>query len=281
MKLFSALLFLLLLNTAHSQDYTEYFKGEKLNCGTANSEALDYLARGINILHLNFERKPEYYEKCAELFHAAIKKDSTFCDAYFFTGYALSLTGNKDAVVFYYMADSLSFNKSILFKLNLAAAALKMGPQGADLARKKYEEIIQYFPYSHQGHYGYAITSTIIGDYDKGLQQLDIAVDKYKKQYKKEPEDAVLLRGALLSLNNKHEEAIALFKKEVSNELKKEDNYKVHYAYSLYKLSEIKQDKKMREKAFLLYNTVKDKASVPDTLDIRKLAITKPVTVQE
>jgi tetratricopeptide (TPR) repeat protein len=284
MKLSYTFLLLLLFNFSFSQsqeEFRDYFMGEKLFCGSANNEAITCVANGLTIMHL-LENNQENIEKCAALFSMGVKKDSTFCDAYFFTGYALSMLGNnKDAIVYYYMADSLSNNKSLIFKVNLAATALKAGPAGVDLARKKYEEIIKYFPYSPEGHHGYAVTSTIIGDYDKGLQQVEIAIYKYKRQHKKEPEDGILLRAVLLSLNNRHEEAIALFKKEVDDKYKEYDEYKVHYAYSLYKLSEINQDQRMKRQAFLLYNTVKDKASVPDTLDIRKLAITKPVPVQE
>jgi tetratricopeptide (TPR) repeat protein len=166
------------------------------------------------------------------------------------------------------MADSLAQNKSLLFKINLAATALRMG--AVELARKKYEEINKYFPYTHEGHYGYAVTSTMLGDHDKGLQQIYIAIYKYKKKYDKEPEDALFLKAVLLSMNNRHEDAVSTFK-SIDKEYLEHDAYKVHYAYSLFKVAEIDDDDKIRKQAFKLYNKIKDKNAIPKEYDIQLL----------
>jgi len=260
---------LLFINFSYSQDVVtykiDYFSGNNLHCDTNNEEAKKLFKIGIETLHMNTMLDKKYLKKTADVFFRAFKLDSTFCDAIFFSGYTYGLTGErKIALGCYYIADSLSNNKSIEFKINLAAEALKVGNfEGMKLARKKYNEVIQFFPESSEGYYGHAITSPEIGDIEKGLENLNIALDKNNFLYHNNNfNQSNFLKGVLLTLNKKYEEGLEYF--EMCYDANKKDlNFKIHYSLCLLKVSEIKNDPKMKEKSKKMYNKIDNKDMIP------------------
>jgi len=251
-------LLLLIASIAFAQDY---FQGKNLVCPSNNAEAMRNFNSGIKVLHLNTSLAPKYLAANSELFGRAIIADSTFCDAYFFAGYTLSLQKQyKEAFVFYYAADSMAQNKSLEFKVNLASTSLKVGL--IDIARTKYNELIQYFPANAEGYYGYAVTSLMIGDVEDGLKNIDHAMGIYLENARKPGDDSYYVKAVLLTLNRRYEESLDLFR-EVYSTYKKDDNYNLHYALSLLKVSDIKKDEKMKKEALKYYNKIKDKNNIP------------------
>lgn len=260
MKKIFFILLILNLNLTFSQNY---FEGKRLYCKSQNAEALRLFNIGIETLYLNRSLDKKYLKKTSDVFFKAYKIDSTFCDAMFFTGYTLRLLNDKNALVCYYMADSLSNNKAIEFKSNLAAEALRFeSVEGIKLARKKYNEIIQYFPDSPEGYYGFAVTSPEIGDVEKGLENINIAIEKYKNTNQIVKDDAIFLKGILLTLNRKYEEGLENLEKSFST-YKKDENYKIHYSLCLLEVSKLKNDEKMKQKALKFYEKIEFKERIP------------------
>ncbi|RZL38975.1 MAG: hypothetical protein EOP00_28115 [Pedobacter sp.] len=267
MKKLLTLTFLICVAQLFAQDY---FEGKRLYCKCQNPEAIRLFNIGIETLYLNTSLNEKYLEKTAQVFFKAYKTDSTFCDAAFFTGYTLRLLNDKHALAYYYIADSLAENKSIEFKSNMAAEALRRNtPRGAEIALKKYSEIVQFFPESPEGYYGYAMLSPMINEYGKGLEYINIAIDKYN-QAGKANEDAYYLKAILLALNTRYEEALEYFEKTRST-YKKEDHYKIYNALSLLKVSEAKNDPDMKKKAKKMYDKIEHKDLIPE--DTAKLLV--------
>ena len=262
------LVFILFFNLSFSQDY---FTGKKLYCETQNIEAKNFFDIGIETLHLNSTLNKKFLIKTRDVFLRAYEIDSTFCDAIFFAGYTSKLIAEdrKFPLACYYIADSLSSNKSIEFKVNLAAEGLKMGNEfGMNLDRKKYNELIQFFPENPEGYYGFAITSPEFGDYEKGLENINIAIEKYSNTTRLN--DVYFIKGVLLTLNKKYDEGILYFEK-CEKDFKKDINFKIHYSLCLLKVSEIKKDEKLKIKALKIYDKIENKESIP--VDLKKLFI--------
>jgi len=261
MKHILTILFILAANFIFSQNY---FEGKRLYCKSENPEAMKLFNAGIETLHLNKSLNKKYLKMTSNIFYKAYEADTTFCDAMFFAGYTRRLLDDKYALTCYYMADSLANHKSIEFKTNLAAEALRFGNEGSmKIARKTYNEIITYFPDSPEGYYGFALTSTVFGDVDKGLEHVDIAIKKYDLMDIKLRDDVVFLRGTLLTLNKKYEQGLEALEK-TNGAYKKDENFKIHYALCLLKVSEIKNDTKMKEKAFKVYDKIKNKEELSE-----------------
>jgi tetratricopeptide (TPR) repeat protein len=249
------------LGTAFAQDY---FKGKNLICESENAEAMRLFNGGIKVLHLNQSLDKKYLEKTADIFFRAYKADTTFCDAAFFTGYTMRLMNDKNALVFYYLADTLSQNKSALFKLNLAAEAMRFENEaGIKIARKKYLETIQYFPENPEGYYGFALTSIMINDTDKGLENINTAIQKYQITEGTVKIDAYFLKAVLLAVNKQYNEALGYFEKSRSS-FKKEINYNIYYSLSLLKVSEANNDNEMKKQAKKVFEKIKDKSMIPE-----------------
>lgn len=247
------------INSTFSQNY---FEGKNLYCKSENSESIRLFNLGIETLYLNRSLDKKYLKITSKVFFDAYKKDTTFCDALFFTGYTLRLLDDKNALPLYIVADS-TYNKSLEFKTNLAAECLRYGNEKTiKIARKKYTEIIKLFPENPEGYYGFALTSPIIGDYEKGLENVNIAIEKYKIINPKLKDDVIYLQGILLSMNNKHNEALENLDKVYSS-YKKDFNFKVYYSLSLLKVSEEKKDEKMKKKALNIYEKIEEKDQIP------------------
>lgn len=259
MKKIILVILIMSINSTFSQNY---FEGKNLYCKSENPEAMKNFNDGIEILYLNKSLDKKYLKITSTIFFDAYKKDTTFCDALFFAGYTLRLLNDKNALALYIAADS-SYNKSLEFKTNLAAECLRYGNEKTiKIARKKYTEIIKLFPENPEGYYGFALTSPILGDYEKGLENVNIAVEKYKIINPKLKDDVFYLKGILLSLNNKHNEALENLDKVYSS-YKKDLNFKIYYSLSLLKVSQEKKDDKMKKKALSIYEKIEDKDQIP------------------
>jgi tetratricopeptide (TPR) repeat protein len=247
-KVLLTVLSIVLFSLTYGQP-SDYFNGKWTYC----NKPIDERSLKIYALGLECIRNNMYLGSANEIFRELIKTDSTFCDAYFFTGYTYRLSGmNREAVVYYYMADSLANNKSIEFKQNLATTSMMVGL--TELSRKKFEEIIDYFPNSPEGYYGIALTSTEIGDFDYGLVNINIAINKYQKENK----DAQFMKAILLTLNSKHQEAIAFYEK-VESAYRRDDYFNGNYALSLYEVAKLTDDGRMMRKAKRHYQNVRNK----------------------
>jgi tetratricopeptide (TPR) repeat protein len=241
------IIFTFLVTNLFSQN--DYFLGNKTYCNFPESErAKEIFPIGIKCIQNNI-----YLGTAFEIFNDVINIDSTFCDAYFWAGYTLRLSNkNKEAFIYYYIADSLAQNKSIEFKQNLANISMQIGLDS--VARKKYQEMTEHFPNSPEGYYGVALTSIMIGDIENGLNNINIAEVKYNYQNN----DAILLKAILLTLNNKHNEAINYYEK-VNSKNSKEDKFYIYYAISLFEVATLNNDEKMIKQAKKYYQKIKNK----------------------
>lgn len=251
-----ALLFALPVKSQH-----RYFDGNSLVCGSNNEKALERMTLGLVLLRNNYDNSNDTYSKCTRIFINAIEDDSLCCDAYFLAGYSLRLQNEwKNALRFYYVADSLSGNQSPLFKLNTAVAAMNVGL--VDLARRKYNEMVRFFPNDPEGFYGVALTSFYIKDFDNGLLAIERAIQNYKIARKPVNDDAYFLKAMLLSHTEKYEVAEQYFE-QVKNTFKDRDQYNAYYSYTIVKLSEQQNDEKLLKKAKKLYDKIKDINQIP------------------
>lgn len=262
MKKFLPILFTILFNLSYSQSITwspEYFSGNKRYCEMNSEKNLELWKLGFQAL-----QNKKFYKYSSAAFLKIIKTDTTNCDAYFMAGYTFRIRDMlKESLVYYYMADSLAQNKAIEFKQNLATTCLLVG--NVEMARKKYSEIVKYFPENPEGYYGIALTSTIIGDVEFGLENMNKAVSIYSGGNKKIKEDSNLLLGILLSRNKKFSEALPYFEECYSN-YKKDDEFNTHYSYSLLKVAEITKDEKMKQKALKIFEKIKNKDAIQEEI---------------
>lgn len=247
------------IDLCYGQTAHDYFSGDDPHCEFQNDEDRNLFKLGLEGLQFK-----SLIPQAGLVFMSLIKKDSTQCDAYFMVGYTLRLQNKfKEATMFYYLADSLSPKKSLLFKQNLAAAASNIGR--FDIAAKAYNDIITYFPDSPEGYYGMANTSIFTGNFENGMIHIDQAFLKYKIHNIKIGNEVYLTKAILLSRTNRQEESLVFFE-QVSGQLTKQDLYKLHYAFSLKKVGTIHQDEKMIKKAHKLYDKISDTSMIPEDM---------------
>lgn len=249
--LLSALLLLLALNGFAQQMQNDYFLGKNLICPPADAKDEEMLKLGIDCFQ--FEK---YHPTATKIFTDLIKKDSTFCDAWFFAGYSLRIQGMvKEASVFYYMADSLSNNKSEVFKQNLATTLFMAG--ATKVARKKFTEMVRYFPQNPEGYYGIALTSLDIKDFENGLDCINKAIGKYTYNN----QGAFYMKALLLTLTGQYSDGLHFLEK-CKSQFKKDDNYNAAMAVCLYRTGGEKNDEKILKAADKAKAKVKEKDKV-------------------
>lgn len=247
---------LCLINISAQQNQTDYFLGNRTYCKKPDNERVNKIyPLGIKCIQQN-----SYLGAAFKIFSEVIEADNSFCDAYFWAGYTLRLSNmENEAVIFYHAADSLAQNRSIEFKQNLATLAMKVGRM--TFSRKKFKEMIEYFPESPEGYYGIGLTSLFLEDYKNGLENINIAENKYNTPNK----DCQSLKAVLLTLNEKYEEAIPYFEKVESN-FKKEDTFNGCYALSLKQIGIKNSDEKLIKKSKKYYDKVQNKTGLPDVI---------------
>src|SRR5690606_772295 len=116
-------------------------------------------------------------------------------------------------------------------------------------------------PDSPEGYYGTALISPFYGEFEYGLENINTAINKYKRNGK----DALFLKAVILTNLKRYEEAEGLFE-DVKSTNKKDENFKIHYSLTLLKLSEKLNDQKLKKKAENIYNSIQDKNSIPENL---------------
>ena len=224
-----------------------------------NQDVIKKYKAGLACIRLN-----QKLDVANRIFLDLIKNDSTFCDAYYLAGCTFQLSHkDQDAFNYYYMADSLSNNKSMLFKQDLAYMAGKMG--NFQFARKKYEEMKHFFPKSPEGYYGIASSSLAIGDSEYGLENIKLAMLAYNQYGLEQALDVYLIQGILLTLNEKYDESIVSFEKLVWP-ITASDTFRAHYALSLLKEGKLNNDEKQIKKAKKLYGKVKNKTALSEKI---------------
>ncbi len=245
------ILFILFSQFCFSQN--DYFNAAFTVCNIPDDKEIkDKYKLGLDCIKAN-----KYIGGANRIFLDILKKDSTFCDAYYLAGYTYRLSNmNEEAFTYYYIADSLSNNKSLMFKQDLAFMASKL--KYYKLARKKYEEIKQFFPKSIEGYYGIASTSLILGDSAHGLENLNLALLVYNQQGLELVQELHMIHGILLTLNEKYDESIVAFEK-LSWPLITNDAVRTHYALSLIKEGKHNNNEKQIKKAKKIFEKIKDK----------------------
>lgn len=255
---YRVILFLFFVQLSYSQ--ADYFNGNYTVCPIPNDkQSQENFRLGIDCIKANL-----YIGGANRLFLDLIKKDSTFCDAYFFAGYTYRLSNmDKAALTYYYLADSLSNNKTLIFKQNVAFMASKMG--SFKLARKKYNEMKEFFPESPEGFYGIASTSIFIGDTENGLENLNIAIKKYNDRKITLDDEIYFTQGILLTRNEKYIESVEILEK-LSGKITKNDEYRINYALSLIKIGKANNDEKLIKKAKKIFEKIEDKKNLSEMM---------------
>ncbi|MFD0701469.1 hypothetical protein [Myroides pelagicus] len=220
--------------SAIGQDIDDVYRIEHYKFICPSEDVSIHELYDIGIRALNSD---EHTSLAGKAFYQIIQKDKHLCDAYFFTGVALTRQDkHKAAVSYYYYADSLANGISDKFKEELAESALRVSNIG--LARKKYEELVITFPEKPSGYYGIGLTSTSIGDYELGISNLILAEEKYIQNNTwtlQRKSEVNLIRGILYTQLQQYKNAVESF--ELSEEMFGElTDYLANYAWSTYNL---------------------------------------------
>lgn len=244
-----------LLSLAQESNKEYSFDKIQLECPTMNSKLIDYYKSGLDALNY-----PRLANTAGKIFFSIINEDKSLCDAYFYTGVALTKQGKHEAALnYYYYADSLSVKSNSDFKQELAEAAIRIHNIG--LARKKYEELVKVFPEDPDGYYGIGLTATSLGDVDNGLAHLVIAEEKYTDEgtwTTTRENEVYLMHALLLTMVKRYNEAIVYFDK-CSNAYNALDDYNANYALATYNLYIETKDEKWKTLSKLAFDKIKDK----------------------
>ncbi len=258
MKCFILLLIFILspsLSLAQENNHEYSFDKIQLECPTVDSKLIEYYKSGFEALNY-----PRLANTAGKIFFSIINEDKSLCDAYFYTGVALTKQAKHEAALnYYYYADSLSVRSNSDFKQELAEAAIRVHNIG--LARKKYEELVKAFPQDPDGYYGIGLTATSLGDIDNGLTHLQIAEEKYKSEgtwTTTREHEVYLMHALLLTMAKKYKEAVVYFDK-CSNVYNTLDDYNANYALATYNLYKETKEEKWKELSKLAFDKIKDK----------------------
>lgn len=249
------LILFLTFKTLFGQLDNSYFSGNKFYCQPKTEKAKEMFQLGMRTLQFK-----QYHGAGVKIFTDLITEDRGFCDAFFMDGYLLDFMGEtKLAFPLLYAADSLANNKSLEFKSKIATNALKNNRP--EVALKKYEEMKTYFPENAEGYYGVALLSPIFEKYEYGLENIDIAINKYNSK----SDDSYFVKAILLTNLKRYKLAQQLFE-NLGSRYKKDENFKIHYALTLLKISEENNDEKLKKKSLKIYNSISDKNLIPENL---------------
>ncbi|MTG96981.1 MULTISPECIES: tetratricopeptide repeat protein [Myroides] len=216
----------------------------KFACPTSDEYLKQLYKVGIKSLN-----NDEHVNLAGKIFFQIIEKDKALCDAYYFTGVSLTKQDkHKAALTYYFYADSLSSSPNLKFKEELAEAALRVSSVG--LARKEYENIVEKFPNSPIGFYGIGLTATSLGDYERGIECLELAEQKFvqiNSLTEKRKSEVLLMKGILYTQLKQYEEAVVSFEgcEDMFGQLL---DYLANYAWSTYNLYLQTHDVKWEEK---------------------------------
>ncbi|MFC7347012.1 tetratricopeptide repeat protein [Chryseobacterium zhengzhouense] len=235
-----------------------YFSGKKNYCTPQNENSKKRFDAVIKALQF-----PNLYDKATRAMVDVAAKDSTYCDAFFMAGYLFRLQEkHKEALTYYYVADSLAQNKSLEFKQNLAIEFMLFG--AVDKARNKYEEMTKYFPTNPEGFYGIGNTAIILGDYDLGLKNLKIAEGLYEREGEVKS-DVKYMFGILYALKEDYRYSLP-YLEEVYSAYKKDDGYLALYALSMIINAKENKDASLEKKARKIYEKIKNSSKIDKEL---------------
>jgi TolA-binding protein len=243
------------------------------SCPPANQEIKELFYTAFEAL-----KEPEHVNTAGRILLNIITKDSKMCDAYFWLGVSLTEQGkHKNAAIYYYYADSLAPKSNLMFKRELAEAAIRIGVYG--LAEQKYKEVIEQFPSLPDGFLGMGILATTVSnaypnESDKGmddfqtigLKNLVIAEEKYKaqKQWNKANSDKIYLTKAILfTLKRDYKQAIANFEQCKETYLNLEE-FNANYALACDEYYKQTKDEKSKQEGIEAFNRIKEKEKLKE-----------------
>ena len=263
MKKLVLLLLLFSWIPGYSQGITEvedYMAGEFNYCETNDSVMFKSYSYTRLVLSMTHQSDMPTIRKLTSIFYSHYKADSLFCDAAFFTGYTLLLQNKiNDAIFYYHIADSLSNNTSLLYKLNLASTAMLAG--AVEFSRKKYEEAVKYFPTHQGGYFGIANTAVIIGDYKNGIAAVNDGIRWCNRRKVLNLDEAYLLKGVLYTLDGEYAEGKEFLNKATS--YKNNDLYYIYYSLNLLWESQASNDDELKKEAKKYYKKIDWKSNIP------------------
>ncbi|WP_413513939.1 tetratricopeptide repeat protein [Myroides odoratus] len=246
-------------NAGHAQDKPAY-SVLTLACPTESKEIIDLYETGFSALE-----KTAYSNTAGRIFFQIIQLDKRLCDAYYYTGLALIKQDKDEAAYSYlYYADSLVTQPNLGFKTALAESALRLGNVG--LARKKYEEVKEYFPNSPEGYYGLSLTATSLGDVVEGLVNTDRTLAKYKKSgglTKDREQEIYLIKAILLRMNTQYEKALEFFERSKES-FGTTTDYLANYALTTYELYLSTKEEKWKKESQQALQLIQDTAGVKE-----------------
>lgn len=256
MKIFLSFISIILFNVGYSQE--DFSKNVRV-CPIAKKNIEEYDVGMYNLF------SPAYLERAYLIFKDLTKKEPKSCDAHYYTAYCLTLLKKHiEANKYYYIADSLSEGRSYKMKSNLAKNSFIVGRN--ELSRKKYIELKEIYPNDAIGYYGIALTSTKKGDFENGLNNINIVYTKdMEEQGKGFDIETHFLKAVLLSATKKYEESIEYFDKSYSV-YKNHSLFNTYYALSLLKLSETNGNTDLLKKAKKVYKKIKGQEFVTPEL---------------
>lgn len=261
-KLYNLVIFSFVLGYGISSVAQVYpiYPVKELACSTENEEIIALYKMGFSAL-----QNPAYSNTAGRIFFQIIQQDKSLCDAYYYTGISLTNQDKDDAAYTYlYYADSLASQPNLSFKSALAASALRIDNVG--LARKKYEEIKQYFPNSPEGYYGLSLTATSIGDVVEGLVNTDRTLAKYKNTGELTPQreqEIYLIKAILLRMNMQYDKAIEFFEKSKEH-FGTTTDYLANYALTTYELFKQTNAEKWKHESQEALLHIQDKETVKE-----------------
>lgn len=260
-----ALILFFFANLCFAQDSLGGFKPSlDLNC-TIAPESLTMFEKGLYALY-----DPEFTSVAGRIFYNITQNHPEFCDAYYYTGKALDLQEKfNNAFYFYYMADSLSNGSDIKFQHALAQSAIRI--HNVVFAREKYTEILRYHPTSSVGHFGFALTSSTLGDFEQGIEHLNKAISLYAVEQSHTfygEQDLNFVKGVLLVNLADYEnawQALQLCNSAFSSI----DVYQINTALCALELYEESANEKWRVLALQAFDFIKDKSILDKNFIIR------------
>jgi len=248
------------VNSQEIGEFENYFEGRFNYCETTDSVMFKQYSYARLLLSMTPHNDTVRLKKLSDIFFSHYQTDTTFCDAAFFTGYTLRLSKQyKESIVFYYLADSLAQNKSLLFKFTLATAFLEAG--AVDFSRKKFEEMVKHFPTSPEGYFGIANTAVILGDYKNGIAAVNDAIRWCNRRKLKEIDEAYLLKGMLYTFDGRYSEGREFL--EMAEAYKEDDLYYIYYSLNLLWDSQAAEDEELKKEAKRYYKKIKHKSNIP------------------
>ncbi|MGG5508190.1 MULTISPECIES: tetratricopeptide repeat protein [unclassified Myroides] len=261
-KLYNELSLLLLIGSGTQclAQTSPTYSIDELSCPTTNEEIVALYKMGFSALE-----QTEYYNTAGRIFFQIIQKDKELCDAYYYTGVALTKQDKDNAAYTYlYYADSLAIQPTLTFKVALAESALRIDNIG--LARKKYEEIKQYFPDSPEGYFGLSLTATSLGDIVEGLVNTDRTLAKYKNTgllTEQREQEIYFIKAILLRMNAQYDKAISFFEKSKPY-FGTTTDFLANYALATYELYKQTKEAKWKIESQQALAQIQDKSTLKD-----------------